>query len=157
MAQDIFLNKRGVVSAFDTGLGTPVGMFVPGWGGFYGFKSIITEFTVREQGGVQFMHTLQDMIYIYVFGDRISQMNIRGLSFWDICSGETYHGLEYVQGFYLQNRVSQLATPVQVIFGGGTAFSGFLVGLSISLNNPENYIGQFDLDFKVIPEQSSLG
>lgn len=152
---DIFLNRRGVVSAFDYDLGIPCNMYLDGWGGFFGFKSIITEFTLHAQGGVQFMHTLNDFIYVYVFGERISQMRISGMSFWDICDGGGIHGLEYVNAYYQANRVAELATPVTIVFGGASAFYGFLTGMSISLNDPTNLAGQYALDFHVIPNQST--
>jgi hypothetical protein len=156
MSVDIFSNMRGVVSAFDVDTGIPCNMYVEGWAGFYGFKSIITEFRVQAQGGVQFLHTLRDFIYIYVFGERIGQASVSGLSFWDTCDGGGVHGLEWVNYYYLQNRVSQRATPVTIILGSGTPFYGFLTGLTLDLNNPENLIGQYALNFNVIPEQSSL-
>jgi hypothetical protein len=154
---DLFSNQRGRVTAIDSP-GVPMSLFLEGWGGYFGFKSIITQVRVIAQGGVQFMHTLRDFIYIYVFGERISQMNISGLSFFAPCgSANGCHGLEYVNAYYLFNRVSQRATPVTMVLGCGTPFFGFLVGMVIDLNNPEDLIGQFNLDFRVVPEQSNLG
>jgi len=153
---DILNAQRGRVVAIDNP-GIPMSLFIEGWGGFFGFKSIITQFTVVQQGGVQFMHTLRDFIYIYVFGERIGQMSINGLSFFTSCESSPCHGLEYVNQYYLENRVSESATPLTVVLGCGTPFFGFLVGMTMDLSNPEDIIGQFKLDLRVIPEQSSLG
>jgi hypothetical protein len=153
---DIFKSQPGKVAAIDSP-GVPMSLFIEGWGGFFGFKSIITEFKVQAQGGVQFMHTLRDFIYVYVFGERISQMSISGISFFYDCGGGTCHGLEYVNQYYLANRVSERATPITTVLGCGTPFFGFLVGMTIDLNNPADLIGQFALDLRVIPEQSTLG
>lgn len=153
---DIFNSQIGKVAAIDSP-GIPMSLFIEGWGGLFGFKSIITEFKVAAQGGVQFMHTLRDFIYVYVFGERISQMTIAGLSFFYDCGGSTCHGLEYVNAYYLANRVSERATPITTVLGCGSPFFGFLVGMTIDLNNPADLIGQFALDLRVIPEQSTLG
>lgn len=153
---DLFNTQRGRVAAVDSP-GIPMSLFIEGWDGFFGFKSIITQIKVVAQGGVQFMHTLRDFIYIYVFGERIGQMTISGLSFFISCDETPCHGLEYVNQYYLDNRVSERATPLTVVLGCGTPFFGFLVGMSLDLNNAEDLIGQFSLDLRVIPEESTLG
>ena len=153
---DIFNNQPGMVAALDSP-GIPMSLFIEDWGGFDGFKSIITEFGVIQQSGVQFMHTLRDFIYVYVFGERIGQMTISGLSFFTFCDGDTCHGLEHVNQYYLDNRVSERATPITVVLGCATPFTAFLVGCKLNLNNPADMMGQFSLDLRVIPEQSTLG
>ena len=132
-------------------------LFLEEWEGFFNFKSIITGVSVEQQGGVQFLHTLRDFIYIYVFGERISAMQVSGLSFWDKCDAPTYHGIEWVNAYYLNNRVSERATPVTLVLGLATAFFGFLIRFKFDYNDPEQQIAQFMLDFRVIPEASSLG
>lgn len=154
---DIFNHSRGRVVAHNEPNGIPMSCFLEGWGGFFGFKSIVTSFRLEATGGVQFLHTLRDFIYIYVFGDRISSMQISGLSFWDKCDAPGAHGIEYVNAYYLNNRVSQRATPVTMVLGMGTGYLGFLVRLFYDYNDPENQIAQFTLDFRVIPEASALG
>lgn len=154
---DIFSHSRGRVVAHNEPSGIPMSLFLEGWGGFFGFKSIITNVKLEATGAVQFLHTLRDFIYIYVFGDRISSMQISGLSFWDRCDAPNYHGIEYVNAYYLQNRVSERAAPVTMVIGLGTPFFGFLVRFSFDYNDAEAQIAQFTLDFRVIPEASALG
>jgi hypothetical protein len=153
---DIFSNQRGRVVAVDSP-GVPMSLFVEGWGGFFGFKSIITGMKIYSRVGVQFAHTLRDFIYIYVFGDRIGDMNISGISFFVGCGGGACHGLEYVNSWYLANRASQRASPVTVVLGCGTPYLCFLVDMTLDMNDPENLIGQFNLGLKVVPEKSNLG
>lgn len=154
---DIFNYSRGRVVANDQPSTIPMSLYLDGWGGFTGFKSIITSVKVEGQGGVQFLHTLRDFIYIYVFGDRISSMQVSGLSFWDHCDAPSFHGIEWVNGYYLNNRVSELAAPLTLVLGLTAGFFGFLVRLLFDYNDPENEIAQYTLDFRVIPEASSLG
>ena len=153
---DIFLHSRGRVAAYDNPNGIPMSLFLEGWRGFFGFKSIITQVQVEQQGGVQFVHTLRDFIYIYVFGERIGRMQIQGLSFWDRCDGGFYHGIEWVNAYYLANRTSNRASPVTVVVGLGTPFFGFLVGFAMNYSKPEEQIAEFVLDFRIIPESSAL-
>jgi hypothetical protein len=153
---DVFRSSRGRVAAIDSP-GIPMSLYIESWGGFPIFKSIVTSIRVGQQGGVQFLHTLRDFIYIYVFGDRIGTMSITGLSFWDKCDAPGYHGIEYVNGYYLDNRVSQRAAPLTVVIGSGTSFLGFLVGFNFDFNNPDDLIAQFCLELRVVPEASDLG
>ena len=152
---DIFLTNRGLVTAID-GPGTPMSLFIDNWEGFFGFKSIITGFSVKARGGVQFLHTLRDFIYLYVFGERISEMAIRGVSFWDDCDAPSFHGVEYVNAYYLDNRVSELADPITVILGLGTPFFGFLTSFDFEFRDPEQVLAEFTLGLHVIPEASLL-
>jgi hypothetical protein len=153
---DIFLHSRGRVQAFDEPDCIPMSLFLEGWGGFFGFKSIITQLKVDQTCGVQFLHTLRDFIYVYVFGDRIGEMNVSGLSFWDHCDAPSFHGIEYVNAYYLNNRVSGRATPVVVVLGLGTPFIAFLTNFSFDYNDPEQQIAQFRLGLHVIPEESAI-
>ena len=154
---DIFNSGRGLVAAIDSP-GVPVNVFFDGWGGYGGTKSIVTSIKVTQQGGVQFLHTLRDFIYIYVYGERIGSMQIGGMSFAGACKGgSSCHGVEYVNAYYLTHRVSQQAAPVTIVIGCGTPFFGFLTGMNIDFTDTEHLISGWSLNFNVIPESSSLG
>jgi hypothetical protein len=102
---DIFSGDAGTVILAEVRNGTPMTLFVDGWhghteidevtgetrlvrderGGFHTFRSIITGFKVQLKGGVQFLHTLNDFIYVYTFGERMGQVTISGISFYQDC------------------------------------------------------------------------
>lgn len=174
---DLFSTQPGAVVAVPSP-GTPMTMFIQGWGdgssAYIPFKSIITGFSVQTQSGVQFMHTLRDFIYVYVFGERIAPVTINGMCFAHVCErldemapvpgfpgGQSvffpnYHGLEYVLGFYNTYRVSTLGAPLTLVFGISTVLFGFLVGAQVTMADPENRIVQFSLQFQAIPQATLL-
>src|SRR5262245_17174322 len=105
---DLFSLQPGAVVAVDSP-GIPMGLFLEGWEDYPAFKAIVTGFQMQTTAGVQFMHTLQDFIYVYVFGERIAPVTITGMTFAHSCDrldenytlppGQTfffpsYHGLE---------------------------------------------------------------
>ena len=156
---DIFTVAPGTVVAVDSP-GIPLQFFLEDWGGYPAFKSIITGFQVQTRSGVQFLHTLRDFIYVYSFGERIGDIRIQGISFafnhCDLLGNATFHGLEYVLGYYLLNRVASRPTPVTVVLGGATPFFAFLQDVQMSLTSSENMLGQFSYGLKVIPVPGAL-
>jgi hypothetical protein len=148
---DIFSSNPGVVSVFQSP-GTPMSFFLEGWGGFPGFRSIVTGFQATMQGGVQFMHTLRDFIYIYVFGERIATVVISGLSFHQQCpGGDGSHGLESVFAYYGAGRVEARAGPIVIVFGTSTVFLGFLTQMQGTLQDPDKRVATFSLQFQAVP------
>lgn len=163
---DIFSTQPGAAVAV-AGPGIPVGMYLQNWGGYLGFKSIITGFDVQPSGNANFMQSLRDFIYAYVFGERMAPVNIRGISLAHICERlderiafpdgtsqflPAYHGFEYVMAYYNLNRITSTGTPITIVLGLNTVLFGFLMGTQISLADPENQIAQFNLTFQGIPQ-----
>ncbi len=141
------------------------------WGGYNEFRSIITGFGVMQQGGYQFLHTLRDFIYVYVFGERIGQLTIEGLAFNSTCDhpadvldpdspdfGAQYHGLEWVQSYYLENRITARPDPITIVLGLDTPFYGFLTSLKFEvMDTPDKpFLGHFAMGFHVIPDAGDL-
>lgn len=170
---DIFSNQPGAVTAVPSP-GVPMAMFLENWGGYLPFKSIITGFEVQTMAGVQFMHSLRDFIYVYVFGERIAPVTISGVSMAHVCerideriglpglpAGRTtfvpnFHGLEYVMYYYNLNRVSSTGAPVGIVLGLDTVLFGFLTGVKVGLTDPERRLASFSLQFQAIPQASLL-
>ena len=147
-------------------------MYLQGWAGYVPMKSIITGFSVETRGGVQFMHTLRDFIYIYIFGERMAPLTIQGASFAHVCErmdetiynslGQTtflpnYHGLEYEMGYYNAYRVTSTGAPVTIVLGISTVLYGFLTGNSVQLQDADHQLATFTLQFQALPQASLLG
>lgn len=113
--------------------------------------SIITRLTVSHQANVQFLHTLGSAIYIYVFGDRIGQMSLSGLSFNSVCEGAEELGVEAMMGWYRDNRVSKRGAPVRVMIGN-TAVEGFVVSSSEDTVDAETGLVQWGVNMMALPE-----
>ena len=149
----VFSKAAGQVSSFiDPTLPARVTLNIQNWGGFLGFKSIISRVTVSSRGNFQFLHTLGGQVFVYVFGDRIGRMGISGLSFDAICGDEAGTlGVERVLNYYNQNRIAARSIPLRVSIGTATTLSGYLVGLNTEVIDPKSRIWQFNMELALIP------
>jgi hypothetical protein len=119
---------------------------------FPSFRSVLTGVEIALDGNVQFTHTLRDVIYVYAFGDRISHMQLTGVSFARGCAGGR-SGIEEVLDLYALNRVAVRAAPVQVQIGVSAAgrFRGCVTGFRASIIKPEARLSQFALSLSIFP------
>lgn len=139
----------------------PLTLDVAGFGDAQTSKSIITQMSVRRGANAQFVHTLQDLIYVYSFGERIGSITVAGLSFVDMCSdgasagGRT--GIEYVLDWYEQNRLGGGGVdPLRLLIGGAGgsgAFKGYLIGLEVDVAKPDLRLANFALQFRTLPQR----
>jgi hypothetical protein len=152
---DVFLTHPGIAIAVDSP-GIPMNLFVGNWKGYTGYKSILTSFAVHMKGGVRYMHTLRDMIYVYTFGERMAPITISGVSFAAVCENlkdrvaTTSHGLEYAMSYYWTQRVTATGLPIRLVLGLAAIFQGFLDEGTFQLADPNSYVGQFSFNFNAI-------
>ncbi len=152
----LFMNRPGQAIALDNpdgDLGLPLTIDGIQGSWFPQFKSILTELGFALNGNYQFAHTCKDVIYVYVFGRRISQMRVSGLSFADGCPGGGSSGIEQVIGFYNDNNIAVRDTPIQIQIGttGAGRFRGYMTDLRADIIKPEARISQFSFIFHVFP------
>ncbi len=131
---------------------------VESWGGFTNFKSIITNLTIAEQGNYQFLHTLGNDIFLYVFGDRIGTFGVSGLSFYDNC-GDAINvgqaskiGISHVIDYYRANRISRRGLPLSITIHPGQPFKCFLTSFRGSVLDASRRMFQFHLGLALIPD-----
>lgn len=118
-------------------------------------RAIITQAGIVENGNYQFLHTLNETIYAYVFGDRIGELRVGGIAFAHPCQsadfvGPQTDGIRQIIDNYRSNRIAQLGRPVQVSFGS-TDYRGFLVGMNIDIADAERNLGQWAFRFNTFP------
>lgn len=119
-------------------------------------RAIITQAAIVENGNYQFLHTLDETIYLYVFGDRIGELRISGVAFSQLClsTGEEADdetGMEQVIRNYRDNRIAARARPVLVTFGADVPLRSFLTGMSVEITDPEQMLGQWSYRFNAFP------
>lgn len=156
MAITIFSKAAGSVASFtDPTLPANTTLSVEGWGGFKGFKSIITRVNVAAQGNFQFLHTLGGNIYVYVFGDRVGQLGVSGLAFDITCNEDAGTiGIERVLDYYSENRIAARKTPLKITMGVKTTVAGYLVAVAGDVVDPKSKIYQFNLQFMLAPQSN---
>jgi hypothetical protein len=120
-------------------------------------KSIITHITVAQETNHQFLHTLGNDIFIYVFGDKIGQIQLGGFSFIESCSGGGgRHGMELMIDWFQDNKLSSRRDPMQILVGQ-VAFQGFLMSMTNRVVDPATWLTQFQANIAVIPEKKAGG
>jgi hypothetical protein len=157
---ELFNNQPGVVVALNTGNGgdNPFRVTIDGFpeNGAQG-GIILTEVAVQRHGNFQFLHTLQDLVYVYSFGERIGQIRASGMAFARTCGGA--EGLTVVLNYYEANRLEVRADPVSIVIGTGGSgrFRGFLTELNADVSRPEARLAQFGLQFHALPSATGGG
>lgn len=172
---DIFSAQPGKVVAV-TGNGLPMQIVIgnPAIGGlpesyfrsadvssYSRLRAIIQHLGVGGQSGAQFMHTLADFIYVYVFGERLGQLNVGGLAFHSACgdpdsAGDAVTGFEQILNYYKNFRITTYPLSLTVVIGTTVAFDAFLVSVQGDLVNPETNLAQFQMQLAYIPNQADL-
>lgn len=136
---------------------------IDGWGNRQ--RAILTQAAVVQNGNFQFLHTINDQIFVYVFGDRISEVQISGISFGtysgdgatlsDSDSAENCEpnepGTKDVFPFYRNKRIAAKAEPLLIRIGKKGVFRAFLTGMNFEVTDPESMLGQFSFRFHSFP------
>ena len=119
-------------------------------------RSVITRLTLAHQGNYQFLHTLGNDIYIYVFGDRVGSVTLSGLSMAASCDDSSpAHGGEMLLEWYAENRLAQRQEPVRVTIGVRTVIEGFVTGINQDVVDPSTRIMAFNLSLAVLPGKAT--
>jgi hypothetical protein len=99
------------------------------------------------------LHTLGNDIFIYVFGDRVGQIMLEGLSFVENCGGGGgQHGMEQMLEYYKNNKLSSKKDPVQILIGG-TTITGFITGMTNDVVDPKTWLAKYQLSVAIMPEK----
>lgn len=115
-------------------------------------RTIITRVGLSAAGNFQFLHTIGNDVYTYVFGDRMGQIDVHGLSFSTACGGsETKHGFELLYQWYKQNRIAVNKEPVIVTIGRETSFQGFVTALTGDVQDTMHRTIQFQMSIATLP------
>lgn len=122
-------------------------------------ESIITRVGVNAAGNFQFLHTIGNDVYVYVFGDRMGDITIHGLSFAGGTCGERgtqgNHGFESLFDWYTQNRIAVQKIPAVVTIGRKTTFKGFVIGMTGDAADAKTRTIQFQLTISLLPDDIS--
>lgn len=122
--------------------------------GFDTQRAIITSLAVGESVNLQFQHTLSKQIYVYVFGDRIGQVELSGMAFNGGCGNPNEdHGIANIRRWYHRAKASKRSQPVRVTFGLRDVIDGFVVSGSFGAKDPESLISTWSITMATLPEE----
>ena len=121
-------------------------------------KCVITRVGVSAAGNFQFLHTIGNDVYVYVFGDRMGAVQLSGIAFQTTNKdGAGKHGFESLFEWYEQNRIAVRSTPVTVTVGRNLTFKGFVTGLTGDIQDTLRRTISFQISIAVLPEKTGGG
>jgi hypothetical protein len=115
----------------------------------------ITGFSLDLGTNHQFLHTLDEFIYVYSFGDRLGQLTLSGIGFTE-CTTQAGGSPSGVFGYYMKNRLARTLTPTTITVAGYGVLLGFLTGIRMDIPNPAFPIMQWTLQYSVILDAPPL-
>lgn len=133
-------------------------------------KAIITQVGISAAGNYQFLHTIGNDVYVYVFGDRMGSVTLSGVSFQGDCQGggggtaglqntTTFpaasgkHGFELLYDWYKDNRIASRLAPIDITIGKSTTFKGFVIALQGNIKDPVYRTVDFQISIATLPEK----
>jgi len=116
----------------------------------------LTAFKLEQQCNFQFLHTVNDFIYLYVFGDRVGELQVSGMAFLGgrcDAAGASDDQCAAVS-FYNTNKVSNCTSPLKISIEGcdSSTFFAFLTGMALEVPRPDLPIVQWGLRFNIVQE-----
>lgn len=123
--------------------------------------AIVTGMTLEMSGNYQFLHSLNELVYFYAFGDRVGTLALTGLGFVHSCGstggGGARGGILKLYDYYMSKRAAaseNKAMPIVLTSQESTVrLWGFLTGLRIDVNDSQmGVIGYWTLRFDVLPQ-----
>lgn len=113
-------------------------------------NAILSGVSVSTQGNYQFLLTLRNFTYVYLFGEKMQDIVVSGVGLSE-CDGAGNHGLTNSITYYNTYAINVTGTPVGLSFAGFTLWA-FLVGGTFGYTDPQNRVAQFQLKFKAITQ-----
>lgn len=114
-------------------------------------NTIVTGLVIQDQVNVQFTYSLDSDAHAFVFGDKLSQINISGFAFGETCVANTatarqaLSGLAYIQKVYRHYRMTKYADPIFIAVAD-VVYRAFLIGGRYTFSDPQNQIAQYELN-----------
>jgi hypothetical protein len=114
-------------------------------------RSIVTRLTIGQQVNLQFLHSLGDLIHVYVFGDRMGSVGLSGLAFACACPDGSDLGAEQMLAWYKRNRASRRKDPLKIAIGR-TVIEGFVTGFTEDVVDPSLGLVQWGASLAALPD-----
>lgn len=121
-------------------------------------QAIVTNVSIGLSGNYQFLHTIDNFLYLYAFGDRISVITVSGLSAVMPCGNAKKIDIQETYNYYLSRRVAKKTEPLAIVIQGKNGanaqfkFKGYLTSATIDIKNtdPSGTVAPWVLKFEAI-------
>jgi hypothetical protein len=118
-----------------------------------------TGFVLEMQGNFQFLHSLDQFIYYYNFGDRIGELTVSGMGFVGGSCGTSENSGDVcgIYNLYLSKRQSVSRRAMAVGNDKCGTFWAFLTGMRLEMSQHASGVplGQWSMRFHVIPPRGA--
>jgi hypothetical protein len=121
---------------------------------------ILTGVTMELSGNYQFLHTVNDFVYFYAFGDRVGLLTLTGVGFLKTCPGAKEGAQIFkIYDYYNENKTAARGGKTLDIIlmppgGKHVALHGFLTGVKIDVSQSDTGpIGYWTLRMEVLPKK----
>lgn len=122
---------------------------------------IVTGVSLELSGNYQFLHTVNDFVYFYSFGDRVGLLTITGVGFLKMCPGAKNGAKIFeIYEYYNKNKaVARNGKALDVVLltpdGKTIELHGFITGVKIDLNQSDTGpVGYWTLRMEVLPRKN---
>lgn len=153
---DIFNSTPGVVAVLSESTALPGAILIssPQFP-VQNSAAIITGIRYSQSTNQQFQQSLDESVYIYVFGDKMGEVIVEGLAFAATCDGSN-SGIFSVADYYRANRISKSDNPI-IIQAAGEIITGFLTGVEITSDtagdDPAALTNKYRLHISALPQR----
>lgn len=154
----LFQSKPGMVQVIDLGEGGAPGVLsVSGPAGRLSKQEgvVITGIGVNQDVNAQFMASLQKVIYVYSFGDRMGAVQVNGLCFDRLCEGGDqlgYLGAWNLMNYYDDSRAVEEDRLMKIVIGF-YSLQGYLIAMNLNTASSEFKTMSFNLRIVTVPKQ----
>ena len=125
-------------------------------------NGIMTGASIEMSGNYQFLHTVNNFIYFYAFGDRIGVITLTGIGFVKPCPDTKKGALLKLYDYYTDNRAAvsgnrSMSLTISTGDSGTKTFRGFLTGMRMDIKSTDaiGTVGYWTFRFEVVPERKS--
>jgi len=110
---------------------------------------VMTGIGFNLQANVQYLQTLNERVYVYVYGDNPGQAVISGVAVSRLCNSSVASGFREAWLFYQRNKVSRTSRRSSIIVAGVT-IRGYIDKFASRFSNAETGLIGFDVYMTVI-------
>jgi hypothetical protein len=125
---------------------------------------IVQGVSVALAGNYQFMHTVNNFIYFYAFGDRIGTLTITGIGFVRMCGTAKGQLLDVYEKYMSKRSSRRRGRPSKLTLttatrraGAAKTFIGFLTGFNMDIKTSDagGTVGYWTMKFDILPSDGA--
>lgn len=124
-------------------------------------KLATTQIGVNARVNAALLHSLRKTVFVYIFGDRVSDLAIGGIGFPDVCFGGSIlshigTGFEWALHLFENAKLSAEGLPVIVTIGTTLSYVALLMGASVKIIDPATGLALYNLEFNFLPHSLTV-